>query len=142
MLASSGLTRVHLQDLITELLPLDVMRPPVGSAVVVIECSSGDAETLSVVRNLNDPRTEICVTAERAVLFELHGHCNSPIAGYARFVAAGTLELRAAVFNLDGSTVIEAHGTGDAAAPFELGVKVARSLIAQGADALIQAIPH
>jgi hydroxymethylbilane synthase len=142
ILASSGLARVDLERLVTELIPLNVMRPPVGSAVVVAQCRSDDADTLRVVQPMNDPRTEVCVTAERAFLRTVHGHCQSPISGYAQFIGENVVELQGAVFDLDGTTIVESHAVGDAADPYALGTRVAQDLIAQGSATLLDAIPH
>ena len=140
LLAVSGLERIGQADRITEVLPVDVMCPPVGAGVLGLQCREDDTATIEAVSALGDPDAWRQTTAERMLLHVLQGHCNSPVAGYATTEADGRLSLRARVFSPDGKRMLDAHEWDTD--PTTLGTAVALSLLRQGARELIDAIPH
>ncbi|MEU8963454.1 hydroxymethylbilane synthase [Streptomyces sp. NPDC048491] len=141
LLAVSGLHRIARADVITEVLSVDVMMPPIGAGVLALQCREDDADLIDVISALGHPDTYRETTAERMLLHVLQGHCNSPIAGYAR-TSGGDLSLRAAVFTADGKTVINAHEWAGRLDPATLGTAVAVSLLRQGAREIIDGIAH
>ncbi|TXS39288.1 hydroxymethylbilane synthase [Streptomyces sp. OR43] len=142
LLAVSGLERIGRTDVITEILPPEVMCPPIGAGVLALQCREGDAELIDLVSALGDPATHRETTAERMFLHVLQGHCNSPIAGYAQVEGNGELSLRAKVFTPDGKTVLNAHEWAGRLDPATLGTSVAVALLRQGARELIDGIAH
>lgn len=137
ILATAGLRRIGQEDRITAELSTTDMLPAIGAGQLVVTARAKDARSIALAARHDDGLSRACAEAERALLAALHGHCNSPIAGHARAVAAGTLELRAAVYALDGSRILEATATGPTSSPEELGRTVASDLHAQGAAELI-----
>ncbi|MFG2303183.1 hydroxymethylbilane synthase [Actinacidiphila glaucinigra] len=142
LLAVSGLERIGRTDVISEVLPVETMIPPIGAGVLALQCREGDADTIDVVSDLGDPAAHRETTAERMFLHVLQGHCNSPIAGYARAERDGRLSLRARVFSPDGKTVLDAHEWAGPLDPATLGTSVAVALLRQGARELIDSIGH
>ncbi|WP_299535462.1 hydroxymethylbilane synthase [uncultured Streptomyces sp.] len=142
LLAASGLERIGRADVITEILSTDVMCPPIGAGVLALQCREGDDATVEAVAGLNHPDTYRETTAERMFLHVLQGHCNSPIAGFAKAQRNGDLSLRACVFTPDGKTVLNAHEWAGPLDPATLGTSVAVSLLRQGARSLIDGIAH
>ncbi|WP_371623955.1 hydroxymethylbilane synthase [Streptomyces sp. NBC_01116] len=142
LLAASGLERIGQRDVITEILSPEVMCPPIGAGVLALQCREGDTELIDAVSLLGDPAAHRETTAERMFLHVLQGHCNSPIAGFARVERNGDLSLRAKVFTPDGKTVLNAHEWAGALDPATLGTSVAVSLLRQGARELIDGIAH
>jgi hydroxymethylbilane synthase len=140
LLAVSGLERIGHADRITEVLPVDVMCPPVGAGVLGLQCREDDTATVEAVSPLGDPQAWREITAERMLLHVLQGHCNSPIAGYATSEPDGRLSLRARVFSPDGKRLLDAHESDTH--PTTLGTAAALSLLRQGARELIDGIPH
>lgn len=140
LLAVSGLERIGQADRITEVLPVEVMCPPVGAGVLGLQCREDDTATIEAVTALGDTDTWRQTTAERMLLHILQGHCNSPVAGYASTEEDGRLLLRARVFSPDGKRMLDAHEWDTD--PTTLGTAVALSLLRQGARELIDAIPH
>ncbi|MDI2132584.1 hydroxymethylbilane synthase [Yinghuangia seranimata] len=141
LLAVAGLTRIGMADRISEVLPTTAMIPAIGAGVLVVQCRSGDAETVEAVAGLDHAMTRACATAERALLTTLRGHCNSPIAGHCVPKEDG-LALHAAVFSLSGDVVIEAFENGLMHMPEWLGEAAAHTLLDQGARQIIDAIPR
>ncbi|MPY48224.1 hydroxymethylbilane synthase [Streptomyces acidicola] len=142
LLAVSGLERINRPDVISEVLPADVMMPPIGAGILALQCREDDTGLIDTVSALGHPDTHREATAERMFLHVLQGHCNSPIAGYAKVGRNGELSLRACVFTPDGKTVLNAHEWAGRLDPATLGTAVAVTLLRQGARELIDSIPH
>ncbi len=142
LLAAAGLARIGLAERITEILPVETMCPPIGAGVLALQCREEDAATIAAVTGLGDADAWRETTAERMFLHVLQGHCNSPIAGYARAERDGRLSLRGRVFSPDGKTVLDAHEWAGPLDPATLGTSVAVALLRQGARELIDSIPH
>lgn len=142
MLAVSGLERIDRTDVISEILPVETMCPPIGAGVLGLQCREDDTTTIEAVAGLGDSEVWKEITAERMLLHVLQGHCNSPIAGYAKAERDGRLSLRARVFSPDGKTVLDAHEWAGPLDPATLGTSVAVALLRQGAREVIDTIPH
>lgn len=142
LLAVSGLERIGREDVISEILPVDTMCPPIGAGVLALQCREDDTDTIDAVSGLSHAATYRESSAERMLLHVLQGHCNSPIAGYAKSEPGGDLSLRACVFSPDGKTVLNAHEWAGPLDPATLGTSVAVALLRQGARDLIDGIAH
>jgi hydroxymethylbilane synthase len=142
LLAVSGLERIGRTDVISEVLSTETMMPPIGAGILALQCREDDAELIDAVSGLGDPDTHREVTAERMFLHVLQGHCNSPIAGYARVDRSGELALRACVFTPDGKVRLNAHEWAGRLDPATLGTSVAVALLRQGAREVIDGIAH
>ncbi|MFF0107231.1 hydroxymethylbilane synthase [Streptomyces hirsutus] len=142
LLAVSGLERIGRRDVISELLSPEAMMPPIGAGVLALQCREGDTDLIDAVSALGHPDTHREATAERMFLHVLQGHCNSPIAGYARVDRSGELSLRACVFTPDGKVRLNAHEWAGRLDPATLGTSVAVALLRQGAREIIDGIPH
>ncbi|MFE4663440.1 hydroxymethylbilane synthase [Streptomyces sp. NPDC056716] len=142
LLAAAGLERIGRPDVISEVLSPDTMMPPIGAGILALQCREGDTDVIDAVSALGDPDTHREATAERMFLHVLQGHCNSPIAGFARVDASGELSLRACVFTPDGKTRLNAHEWAGRLDPATLGTSVAVALLRQGAREIIDAIAH
>ncbi|MFF9650479.1 hydroxymethylbilane synthase [Streptomyces sp. NPDC014622] len=142
LLAVSGLERISRTDVITEILLTDVMMPPIGAGVLALQCREDDTELIDLVSGLGDRDAYREIQAERMLLHVLQGHCNSPIAGFARTERTGELALRACVFSSNGKTMLHAHEWAGRLDPATLGTSVAVALLRQGAREVIDSIPH
>ncbi|MYW69699.1 hydroxymethylbilane synthase [Streptomyces sp. SID8379] len=142
LLALSGLERIGRTDVVTDVLSPELMCPPIGAGILALQCRADDATTLDAVTGLGDHDTWREATAERMFLHVLQGHCNSPVAGYARAGRGGDLSLRACVFTPDGKRVLNAQEWAGPLDPATLGMSVAVALLRQGARELIDGIPH
>ncbi|MER7666721.1 hydroxymethylbilane synthase [Streptomyces sp. NPDC096193] len=142
LLAVSGLERIGRTDVISEVLSVETMCPPIGAGILALQCREDDTATIDAVSGLGDPAAYREATAERMFLHVLQGHCNSPIAGYAQAERSGDLSLRARVFTPDGKRVLNAHEWAGPLDPATLGTSVAVALLRQGARELIDGIAH
>ncbi|MHA5052920.1 hydroxymethylbilane synthase [Streptomyces sp. SD15] len=142
LLAASGLERIGRRDAITEVLDPETMMPPIGAGILALQCRAGDTALIDTVSALGDPGTHREASAERMFLHVLQGHCNSPIAGFAKADRNGDLSLRACVFTPDGKTRLNAQEWAGHLTPDTLGMSVAIALLRQGARELIDTIAH
>jgi hydroxymethylbilane synthase len=142
VLARAGLARLGRLDEVTEVLdPLQVLPAP-GQGALAIECRSLDTELLRDLQVLDDPGTRAAVTAERSVLATLEGGCSAPIGAMAE-VAEGDdgLELwvRAIALSSDGTLSVRMSATGSLEEAADLGARLARDMLADGAGELTDA---
>ncbi|MDA0564534.1 hydroxymethylbilane synthase [Streptomonospora sp. S1-112] len=142
VLNASGLGHVGLAHRATEVLPTEVMCPPVGAGVVGAQVRTADTGVCELLRLVDDPVTRIHVTAERTMLHGLRGHCNSPIAGHASTTRDGQLSLMGMVFTREGGRFAYSHEWDSVDRPAELGAYVAADLLRKGARGIIDGIPH
>ncbi len=136
VLAEAGLTRLGLAHRITQVLSFEWMLPAVGQGALALETRADDRQTRDLVSPLDDPDARAATTAERAVLAALHGGCLAPVGAWGR-VEAGTLLLRAAVLNPQGTQRLVAEVAGRPHDALDVGRHVAQQLLDQGAAALI-----
>ena len=136
ILAAAGLKRLEFEDRITQYIDTDVCLPAIGQGAVGIECRSDDARVLNLIAPLNDNKTQIRITAERAMNERLQGGCQVPIAGYAEF-EKGLIMMRGLVGQVDGKKIIRGDIAGPAENAEELGIVLAEDLLSRGADKIL-----
>lgn len=136
ILAAAGLKRLGVADRISSLIPTETMVPAVGQGALAIEAREGDSEILQLLRSLEDQSTRACCTAERALLRELGGGCQLPIAAHAT-ANSSTLTLTALVASPDGQQIIRDQISGSPGEAESLGQELATRLLERGARELL-----
>ncbi len=134
ILAGAGLTRLGLENHVTEWLSLDVMLPAPGQGALAVQCRADDQITLNLLAALEDDSTRKAVTAERAFLSRLGGGCAVPVAAYAS-VEDQMITLTGLIISEDGKKAIHVNRTGTDAG--QLGDDLAQRAIAQGANEIL-----
>lgn len=139
ILAGAGLTRLGLENHVTEWLSLDVMLPAPGQGALAIQCRADDESTLKMLAALEDKSTRNAVTAERAFLSGLGGGCSVPVAAYATvesgYASPSVISLTGLVISEDGTKAVRVTGQGND--PLALGNELANQAIAQGAKDIL-----
>lgn len=151
VLAEAGLRRLGLGHRITQIFTVEQMLPAIGQGALGLEVQSpegGEREQAvwNCVRQLNDPATEFCVLAERALLAQLRGGCLAPVGAWCR-LRDQLLLLDGVVLSVDGTQRVAAQHSlrleGTEAerltAAQRLGRQVADRLLQNGAAQLIEA---
>ncbi|HYF98228.1 MAG TPA: hydroxymethylbilane synthase [Coxiellaceae bacterium] len=136
ILAAAGLERLGLQNNIREFLPVEKFIPAIGQGALGIECRSADSELITLLQELNDETSYLCVNAERAVNKRLGGNCYLPVAAHA-VIENDLLLLRGMVASLDGQLVFTAEIAGNPIEAEQLGLMLAEKLLAQGAQQVL-----
>ncbi|GMQ52739.1 hydroxymethylbilane synthase [Halopseudomonas aestusnigri] len=139
ILATAGLVRLGFGERIRYSMPPEESLPAGGQGAVGIECRSDDIELQALLLKLNDEDSALRVRAERALNTRLNGGCQVPIACYAER-ENGQLWLRGLVGDPDGRRLLRAEARGPESDPETLGISVAEDLLAQGAQAILDAV--
>ncbi len=136
ILAASGLERLALELPPNQaLLPPDFLPAP-GQGVIVVQCRTGEAETLDCLTALHCSDTQNQVNAERAVVAALGGDCRMPLAALAQ-IEGDTLSLSARLCSPDGRECLDARVEGQREEAKMIGQKAANLLIADGAMRIV-----
>jgi hydroxymethylbilane synthase len=142
LLARAGLARIGRLEEATEVLDPLQMLPAPGQGALAVE--TRDDEVAAEVATLDDVRTRVAVTAERAVLATLEGGCAAPVGALAE-VAEGEhdeeLWVRAVALSPDGTLAVRMSATGDPADAAGVGSRLASAMLDEGAAQLTDT-PH
>lgn len=137
ILAVAGLKRLNLTDKIKHYFTNEQILPAAGQGAVGIEIRESDLQHLSLLSFLEDYQTRQEILAERAVVQQLGGSCQFPIAAHATTSKAGQLTLDALVASTNGDKILRVQKTASHAFAEEIGLSVAEELICQGALELL-----
>jgi hydroxymethylbilane synthase len=132
VLAAAGLRRLQRADRIAAAVPVDVCVPAPGQGIIAIEIRGDDERVGRAVTAVDDPGASVALRAERAVVMRLGGGCQMPIGALAE-LSADRLSLRGVVVSPDGTRIARAAASGPATDAEGLGVRVAESLLDEGA---------
>jgi len=128
LLASAGLKRLGITGVGTAI-PVEILLPAPGQAVIGIECRTDDHLVQSVLSTISNGITYAAVAAERAFTRALGGTCHSPVAALAIF-DDGQLNFRAQIFSEDGSEMVEDKAIfdcGDDKTPTKMALRMLKS---------------
>jgi hydroxymethylbilane synthase len=139
ILAAAGMRRLGFEDRISQRLSTEQILPAIGQGALGLEVRHDDEETIGLIHFLNDEASEVRVKAERAFLKELEGGCQVPIAAFGR-LNGERLDLEGMVAELDGSRIIRDKITGERNEAEDMGIRLARRLLASGADEILEGI--
>lgn len=139
ILAAAGLIRLGMPERIREFIAPEIMLPANGQGAVGIECRSNDATIKALLAPLECTTTRQRVLAERAMNRALEGGCQVPIGSYAE-ISDQILHLRGLVGAVDGSEILQSEVSGHVDKAEELGLELAKQLLAQGADKILKSV--
>lgn len=139
ILAAAGLIRLEMPDRIAQFIEPEVLLPANGQGAVGIECRTDDDTVKALLAPLACQTTKIRVMAERAMNRKLEGGCQVPIGSYAT-IENDTVYLRGLVGAIDGSKIISDDISGSVNEAENLGVRLAESLLSQGADSILKQV--
>ncbi|MDP2029565.1 MAG: hydroxymethylbilane synthase [Thiobacillus sp.] len=140
LLAAAGLKRLGLGARIKSLLSVEDSIPAAGQGALGIEIRSDKPAVAAMLVALNHPETAACVRAERQVSRVLGGSCQVPLGAHAT-LQGDMLHIAGFVANPDGSQFIHDVAAGDMRDPEAVGQMLADKLLAQGARAILDALP-
>jgi hydroxymethylbilane synthase len=133
VLARAGLERLGL-DAPHTVIPADTVLPAVGQGALAA-ATLRDHPLRGLVREaLNHRPTERSVLAERAMLRALEGGCRVPV-GASSVARGNVVRLRGVVISPDGALVYRGEAEGEE--PEEVGERLARDLLEQGAAVVL-----
>jgi hydroxymethylbilane synthase len=133
VLARAGLERLGL-DVPHTVIPADTVLPAVGQGALAAATLHGHPLRGLVREVLNHRPTERVVLAERAMLRALEGGCRAPV-GASSDARGNVVRLRGVVISPDGTLVYRGEAEGEE--PEEVGERLARDLLEQGAAVVL-----
>lgn len=136
ILALAGMKRLGRAAEASEILDLATWLPAVSQGALGIICRADDRNTQDHLRPLDDADTRAATDAERALLRQLEGGCQIPVAALAT-LNGDRLTLRALVASTDGKRVVQAERHGERAAAETIGADLAQELLENGAGAIL-----
>ena len=136
ILACSGLARLGFDNRIKQDLSPDDSLPAVGQGALGIEIKANDHDISSLIKPLIHKKTQIEVSAERALNATLQGGCSVAIGAFATSEDS-KLTLSGMVGNVDSGEIIRVQETGETSKPIDLGIRAAKKLLSLGARELL-----
>jgi len=138
LLARAGLERLGLAvnglpvefegaRLTTSILPVDVFVPAGGQGIIALQTRSDDAGCETLLEQVNDRPTRICLHAEREFLRLLQADCNQPVGVFAT-VDRDQMTIRAQFFDADRVSPREALMQGALNEPTKLAAALFRQI--------------
>jgi hydroxymethylbilane synthase len=137
IMAAAGLTRLGLQEYITENISEEIMLPAAGQGALAVQCRSDDDETINLLQAIHHQETALAVRAERAFLAALGGGCSLPVAALA-YVQEQRIELTGVIVAPDGSLSVRNSVSGFD--PLDAGRRLAKEAIDSGAWDAVRAM--
>ncbi|MGQ2990270.1 MAG: hydroxymethylbilane synthase [Brevundimonas sp.] len=143
LLATAGLNRLGLSEVIRERLSLDDFLPAPGQGALALQTREGETDA-DWVQALNHPLTALAVAAERGAMVALEGSCRTAVGAHAR-IDDGVLTLTTEMLAPDGSTrwrrsgtLVEAGSSGAEAAARILGERLGQEVHAAAGDQQVE----
>ncbi|HKO62749.1 MAG TPA: hydroxymethylbilane synthase [Pyrinomonadaceae bacterium] len=136
ILACAGLRRLHLDNRITAALPTEQMLPAVGQGALAIETRAADADSIELTVRLDHKFSRVACAAERALLRQLGGGCQLPIAAHS-VVRDKRVRLDGLIAATDGTTIVRERVVGGLDEAEELGRLLAETLLENGGRELL-----
>jgi hydroxymethylbilane synthase len=134
VLARAGLERLGL-DVPHAVVPPDVLLPAVGQGALAAATVADHPLRDRFREVLNHEPSERATLAERAMLRTLEGGCRVPVGSWGRIVDDRDVWLQGLVVSPDGALVYRGEAVGGE--PEEVGGRLARELLGQGAEVVL-----
>ncbi len=136
ILAKPGLCRLGLEDRIAATLEMSRWYYAPAQGALALEIRADDERSATIARAIDDRLSRLTTTAERAFLAELAGGCRLPMGVRCR-LDGDMLRLGGMVCGTGGEPFHEGEEQGAAAEAEEIGRRLARRLLALGADRVL-----
>lgn len=137
ILAAAGVTRLGLEECVTQYFEPSEMIPSVGQGAIGIETREGDTRIEALLAPIADAETMRDVEAERHIMRTLQGGCHVPLGAHARQTDEGYV-LDAFVASEDGSRMARTHLVGTAEESTDIAQRAVEDLLSQGAARILE----
>ena len=137
VLARAGLDRLGL-DVPHTVMPSKTMLPAVGQGALAVATLEKHPLRETIRGALDHGPSARAVRAERAMLNTMEGGCRVPVGAFGKVVDDSGVRLRGLVASTDGALLYRGEAVGEE--PEEVGERLARDLLAQGAAVVLREI--
>ena len=134
VLAQAGISRLGV-DVKHSPLSVDDFSPSPGQGAIAIVARADDAETISMLKKIEDPDSRLEIEAERALSNYVDSGCRFPLGAYAKSNGS-EMTLSVSAFSVDGKQSLQVDKTGKKDDPQSLGKIVGEELRAKGVNDL------
>lgn len=135
ILAKAGIERLKLNELVSFISTLDTI-PAMGQGALGIEIASKNTAIKEAIAFLDDEKTRIETSVERAFVDRLNGGCQAPI-GVNAVLDNEIISVKAVVGLIDASKILKDSKTYAKSEYLSAGVDFANSFIGRGACELL-----
>jgi hydroxymethylbilane synthase len=133
ILAKSGLDRLGMQKIITELLCLEDFTPMACQGALTLVVRNDHQEVIDALQKISHQDTWSCTMAERAFMTTIGGGCKIPIGVVVK--PEKKLELFSSILSPNGSERFQYKRTGNFETPEEFGMIAALEMLEQCGEA-------
>jgi len=134
ILAQAGITRLGV-DVKFSLLSIDDFSPSPGQGAIAIVARADDAQTISMLKKIEDADSRLEIEAERALSDFVDSGCRFPVGAYAKSNGF-EMTLSVVAFSVDGKKSIQVKKSGDKKDPKSLGKSAGEELREKGVNEL------
>lgn len=139
VLAAAGLCRLELERHIAEYLEPERFCPSPTQGILALQCRADDERVQRLLEPLAHATTTVCARAERAFLARLEAGCTVPVGCFAELRAEDVLCVSGLVVDPSGRPCFQATKMAHPREASEVGIAVAETLLAMGADRVLSA---
>lgn len=132
ILAVAGISRLRRSAEIERILPPSRFLPAPAQGALAVVARSGDASLTKLIRQIDDPVSHACVTAERSFAAALGGDCQVPLGALATY-RGKAVSLIGEVLAPDGQMHLRRSRRGPSAEAASLGSTLAQEMLDRGA---------
>jgi hydroxymethylbilane synthase len=139
VLSAAGLERIGASNMITQYFATEEMVPAVGQAILAVQARRDDEEVAGVLSRIEDRKTRVEATCERAFLVRLGGDCTVPVAANAKLIGE-SLSVVGLIASEDGKETIKKAMNGKPAEAEALGKDLAEEVLGAGGDRVLASV--
>lgn len=126
ILASAGLKRLGLEDIITDYFDPKIFLPAIGQGALGIEVLA-NSEYSNILKKLDNKEVRLTVEAERSFMRELNGGCHSVIGVYSEI--KGNDLYMIGTFDVGNGNIVKKDIIGNKEDNIKLGVELAKKIM-------------
>jgi len=134
VLAQAGISRLGVDVKFTPL-TVDDFSPSPGQGAIAIVARSDDAETISMLKKIEDSDSRLEIEAERALSDYVDSGCRFPLGAYAKSNDSEMI-LTVTAFSVDGKQSLQVNKTGAKEDPKSIGKLAGKELREKGVNDL------
>jgi len=136
VVSASAVEHLGYQDRVTEVFTTEVVVPAPGQGALGLQVLRNGKELLKAVKHLDDPVARVEIDAERAFQREITSDPTVPIGALAKLDGT-SLRLEGVIADREGLKIYRDEEEGKAGDEEQIGARLARRLLLDGARALL-----
>ena len=134
VLAQAGISRLGVDVKCTSL-SVDDFSPSPGQGAIAIVARADDAETISMLKKIEDDDSRLEIEAERSLSDYVNSGCRFPLGAHAKS-SGSEMTLTVSAFSVDGKQSLQVNKTGKKEDPKSLGKNAGEELRRKGVNDL------